>query len=530
MGRILIRHGLLRQGPLRHGLLRHGRLGSLALLASLFACLVFSRPSRKFNSVSAATAAPATKPIDNPENIDAAETFDLPALQSKFQAIAKQVAPAVVAISAAETASTSADTQRTDDMSSKKLEDLLDRTTRTVGTGFIFDADGFILTNEHVIEESQQYWVTTDDHKIYPAIVVGADPRADLAVLKIPASRLPTARFSHAATLDRGQWAVTLGNPYGLATEGGMALSVGVISAVDRSLPKLAIKENRLYSNLIQTTAQINPGNSGGPLFDVNGDVIGINTAVILPQKQTNGIGFAIPITPQLLAEISNLRDGREIIYGYVGVTVAPPTPRQRHDAGLNDDAGVRIESVEPNSPAAAPHALREGDIATALNGVALQDTDQFVRLVGAAPIEVVSTIRIVRDGRPMTVSVMPIKRPVQFAVSIENQRLYWRGMVLGPIPANWLARSDHQIAANSNGSTSANNAASATASAKRIAGILVISIDTDSPLKKQGVNTGCVITSVAGRSVTSMLDLQRVINDVPADKCDVRVTDPSSR
>jgi serine protease Do len=480
---------------------------------------VLLRPVHPFTSVASAAPPPPQpdnkrpddkRPDDNPENIDPTDTLDLTGLQGKFQAIARRVAPCVVAISAAETASPADAMQRADDLNSKKLEEVLDKTTRTVGTGFIFDADGFILTNEHVIEESQQYWVTTDDHKVYPAIVVGADPRADLAVLKIPANKLPVAHFARPGALERGQWSITLGNPYGLATEGEMAMSVGVISAVDRSLPKLASKENRLYSNLIQTTAQINPGNSGGPLFDVNGDVVGINTAVILPQKQTNGIGFAIPITPQLMEEVANLRNGREVVYGYVGVTVTLPTPRQRHDAGLADSAGVRIESIEPSSPAGAPGALRVGDIVVELNGQPMRDTDQFVRLVGAAPIDTAATFKIYRDNKPATASVTPIKRPVQYAVSQENQRLYWRGMVLGTLPANWPTHTDRP----------------SPASARHIAGVLVISIDNDSLLKKQGISAGCVIISVAGKPVTSMLDLQTVINEIPSSKCDVRLAD----
>src|SRR5439155_11789612 len=181
---------------------------------------------------------------------------------------------------------------RSEEMNPEKLQSILDQTTRTVGTGFIFDSDGYILTNEHVVGEAEQLWVTTDDHKVYPAIIVGSDPRADLAVLKIPASHLPVVKWGDGTMLHRGQWTIAIGNPYGLATEGEMCMSVGVVSATSRSLPKLASKENRLYSDLIQTTAQINPGNSGGPLFDLGGNVIGINTAVILPQKQTNGIGF----------------------------------------------------------------------------------------------------------------------------------------------------------------------------------------------------------------------------------------------
>ncbi|MDP9173677.1 MAG: trypsin-like peptidase domain-containing protein [Planctomycetota bacterium] len=499
-------------------LVRDRRFATLALLGALFAILWLQRPDHSFSITSIASAAPAAAPAprqdENPEFIDPSDTFDLNGLQTKFQAIARRVAPSVVAISAAETAFATDDTQRAADMNPKKLEELLDKTTRTVGTGFIIDADGFILTNEHVIEESQQYWVTTDDHKVYPAIVVGADPRADLAVLKIPASHLPVAQFAVSNAPQRGQWAITLGNPYGLATEGEMAMSVGVVSAVDRSLPKLAEKENRLYSNLIQTTAQINPGNSGGPLFDVNGEVIGINTAVILPQKQTNGIGFAIPVTPQLIAEIASLREGREVVYGFLGVAVTLPTPRQRHEANLDDFTGVRIKSIEPTAPAGAQGGLREGDIVWQLNGQCLHDTDQFVRLIGSAPIDAPTDLKVFRDGKPLSISVKPIKRSVQYAVCQENQRFYWRGMVLGPIPANCPVGTDRP----------------ATASARRIAGILVIGIDNDSPLRKQGVVAGSVITAVANRPVASMLDLQKVINEVPAGNCDVRLVDSKSK
>src|SRR5204863_10096373 len=215
------------------------------------------------------------------------------------------------------------DALQTASLNPHKLDSMLSKTTRTVGTGFFIGADGFVLTNEHVICEAEQLWVTTDDRHVYPAIVIGSDPRADLAVSKIPASNMPVAHFAKPGVLHRGTWTIAVGNPYGMAAEGEMAMSVGVVSATERSLPKLSNKEGRLYSNLIQTTAEINPGNSGGPLFNLAGEVIGINTAVILPQKQTNGIGFAIPVTDQMLAEVQELKQGREIVYGYLGVTVA---------------------------------------------------------------------------------------------------------------------------------------------------------------------------------------------------------------
>src|SRR5437588_1504711 len=311
------------------------RLGGF-LAAALVGCTFFglvspkSVPSRLFTGRVYAGEAVLASDLDN-----AADTLELSGLQSKFEAVSRKVAPAVVSISAACSPVDNADSVRTDTLNHERLEGMLERTTRMVGTGFIIDPDGYILTNEHVIGEAENIWITTDDRKVYPAIVVGSDPRADLAVLKVPARNLPAVKFAPYNSVKRGEWAIALGNPYGLATEGEQCMSVGIVSALERSLPKLSKKENRLYSNLIQTTAQINPGNSGGPLFDPNGEVIGVNTAVILPEKKTNGIGFAIPINDQLLATVENLKQGREVVYGYLGVTVSTPTTRERRDASV---------------------------------------------------------------------------------------------------------------------------------------------------------------------------------------------------
>lgn len=227
--------------------------------------------------------------------IDAADTFELAGLQQQFESVARRVSPSVVAISAAVRNPADSDgAHRSEDLNPQKLQDILDKTTRTVGTGFVIGSDGYILTNEHVVGEAEELWVTTDDHRVLPALVVGSDPRADLAVLKVPATDLPPVRFAPDDHYRRGQWSIAVGNPYGLSTDGEMCVSVGVVSATDRSLPKLGSKEGRLYSNLIQTTAQINPGNSGGPLFNMRGEVVGITNMKITFGE---GLGFAIPVS-----------------------------------------------------------------------------------------------------------------------------------------------------------------------------------------------------------------------------------------
>ena len=430
--------------------------------------------------------------------IDGRGTIQLAQLEEQFEAVARDVAASVVAISASLTSIDSDDAVRAESLNGDKLEAMLNRTTRTVGTGFVIDAGGYILTNEHVVGEAGMLWVTTDDKRVYPAIVVGSDPRCDLAVLKIPARGLRPVKFAPPGSVRRGMWTIAIGNPYGLAELGEMSMSVGVVSAVDRSLPKLSSKENRLYSNLIQTTAEINPGNSGGPLFDLTGEVIGINTAVILPQKQTNGIGFAMPVSDALVKKVEDLKQGREIVYGYLGVMVSNPTARERRGAGADGAEGVIIDSVETGSPAAS--ALKTGDFVCKIDGQAVTDSDQFVRLIGEVPVGRPTPLVLRRDGKPMTVEVATRKRQLPAAaVTRENQRFRWRGMLLGPIPANWEYGSKEKRPAG---------------------GVMVLGIDASSPAVKEGIQAGAVITAIGGRAVASIVDVQRVINDVPPEQC----------
>ena len=439
----------------------------------------------------------------SPRNFRVDHNFDMAELQAQFEAVARRVAPAVVAISGADSSMDGDAAFRTEEINPDKLSSFLDTVDRTVGTGFIIDPDGYIVTNDHVAGKAEQLWVTTDDHKVYPAIVVGSDPRADICILKIPATNLPTVRFSDSGPVRRGQWTIALGNPYGMAVGGDMAMSVGIVSATDRSLPKLSGKEDRQYSGLIQTTAQINPGNSGGPLFDLKGDLIGINTAVILPQKQTNGIGFAIPIAPRVIQIIRDLKEGREVVYGYLGVKSSTPTDRERKTAGINDESGAYIESVDKDSPAGTAD-LRKGDIVIRINGETVRDGDHFIRAVGAAPVGKPVNIAYYRKDKLRAVEVVLRRRELaSAAVTRESRRLRWRGMLLGPIPAKWDF-----------------------GAAKRPEkGVMVIGIDPKSPFAAEGVVQGSVITAIGGEAVADVTDVQRVINDVPPDRWALDVT-----
>ena len=469
-----------------------GRAGTFALCA-----LTAALPSCSVAGLGTGAAIPASDKVQVVDNFGASD------LEKRFEEVARRVSPTVVAISATEATIETDASLRTDDINPDKLAGMLDAVDRTVGTGFIVDSDGLILTNDHVVAKAEQLWVTTDSHKVYPAIVVASDPRADLAILKIPAGHLPVAHFAP-APVHRGQWTIAIGNPYGLAASGEMAVSIGVVSATNRSLPRLSDKEDRLYSDLIQTTAQINPGNSGGPLFGLNGDVIGVNTAVILPQKQTNGIGFAIPIDAHVMRIIENLKQGRETVYGYLGVKVSSPTPRERREAGMSESGGARIESVEPKSPAALGH-LEVGDIVAQLDGDMVHDSDDFVRLIGMSPVsEPVQAVVYHHGSRSVTLNLRVRQSPPQAS---NPKRFHWRGMLLGPIPSCWDFGADKRPAF----------------------GVMVLGIESKSPSISEGIRAGSVITAIADKPVHDVAELQKIVKDTPAEQCRVVLANPTN-
>jgi serine protease Do len=442
--------------------------------------ILASLPFLLFPSLSLA-ASPTTEPTE-PQ-----------ALESAFQTVAEKVSPTVVAISASTTPDDSPSALRSQEMNPDVLAAFLSKTTRIVGAGCILSPDGYILTNDHVIDAAQQLWITTDDAKVYPALIVGSDPRADLAILKIPAHNLPTVHFA-AAPAHRGQWSLAIGNPFGLSAHGEMSLSVGVVSAVNRSLPKLSEKENRDYSDLIQTSAQINPGNSGGPLFDLHGDTIGLNTAVVMPQKTTNGIGFALPIDDHFLSLVADLEQGKEIVYSYLGVNVQTPTEAELRSAGLRAAMGVRIDTILPDSPAAHGQLLPD-DLIIAINNRPVLDHETFVRMIGSCPVDRATTLSLRRNGKPTSVELTLIKRPLPVAaVTRDTERLRWAGMSVGPNPD------------------------------PKAAGLMVYFIDAASPFTRRGIREGSIIESISGKSVAGLTQLQDIINDTPIEQCDIRL------
>jgi len=269
------------------------------------------------------------------------------------------------------------------------------RETQGLGSGFIISKDGYILTNNHVIEGAKEINVyLTSRQEPYSAEVVGADAELDLAVIKIKAgTNLPMLKLGDSTQAKVGNWVIAIGNPYGL----DHTVTVGVISAKGRPV----VIEGTEFKDLIQTDASINPGNSGGPLLNLNGDVVGINTAI---NAQAQGIGFAIP-SSSVLQVLDDLLLKGKVVRPWLGVYMEPVTKQLAEYYGMNKAEGAYISSVQKESPAEKA-GLRRGDIILEYNKMAITKPETLQEAVKATKIGDKATMLIYRENRTLAVTV----------------------------------------------------------------------------------------------------------------------------
>ncbi len=279
-----------------------------------------------------------------------------------------------------------------------------------VGSGVIYDTQGHILTNNHVIDGAEQLLVSLPDGRSFPAKLVGADPQTDLAVVQITGSNLPVATFGDSAALQAGDWVVAIGNA--LALPGGPTVSAGVVGALGRTVQEPGASANSAgpyLIDVIQTDAPINPGNSGGPLINLQGQVVGINTLVAgqaEPGIQAQGIGFTIsinaakPIADQLVAT-------GQAVHPYLGVAVVPLNPVITSRLGINAKNGVLIVTVQPGSPAAVA-GLQARDVVTQIDSAGVADDSAFAEILNSH-----------KPGDTITLTVLRSKQTLQLKASL---------------------------------------------------------------------------------------------------------------
>ncbi|MBN1573025.1 MAG: DegQ family serine endoprotease [Deltaproteobacteria bacterium] len=316
-----------------------------------------------------------------------------------FTTLAKALTPAVVNIS---TKSVSPWSNPNSPYGRNPFDDFFNtpgspRETQSLGSGFIITGDGYIFTNNHVIKNATEIKVTLHNEKTYNARVIGSDPKTDLALIKIDAGdSLPTVNMGDSDYLKVGEWVLAIGNPFGLEE----TVTAGIVSAKGRVIG------SGPYDDFIQTDASINPGNSGGPLFNIKGEVIGINTAII---NRGQGIGFAIPIN-MAKSLYPQLKKGK-VVRGWLGVVIQEITPELAKSLDLQNTTGVLIAEVMASSPAERA-GLKRGDVIIEFNGKKIKKSKELPATVAMTPVGSKVNIKVLRDGKervfPLTVGKMP--------------------------------------------------------------------------------------------------------------------------
>jgi len=271
---------------------------------------------------------------------------------------------------------------------------------QSLGSGFIVDREGYILTNNHVVDGADGIRVTLLDGRSYDAEVKGRDPKTDIALIKIkPENGLPAATLGDSDALLVGEWVIAIGNPFGF----GHTVTAGIVSAKDRTIGAGP------YDSFIQTDASINPGNSGGPLLNARGEVVGINSAIIASGQ---GIGFAIPIN-MARSVMEQLREKGSVTRGWLGVQIQALTPELRESMKLSGEGGALIAGVVKGDPAAKA-GLKAGDVILEFDGRAVRSDRDLVSIVGNTPIGRKAAVRLLRDGKSLTLEIKVAKRSAE--------------------------------------------------------------------------------------------------------------------
>jgi serine protease Do len=358
-----------------------------------------------------------------------------------------------------------------------------------LGSGVIIDAEGYILTNEHVVSEADKITVTLFDGREFKGEIKGKDSRSDLAIIKINAHNLPAASLGDSDSLKIGQWVVAIGNPFGFALQNPEpTVTAGVISALHRSLGR-SLGRDRDYGDLIQTDAAINPGNSGGPLVNLQGEIVGINVAIFSTSGGYQGVGFAIPINTAKRI-ISRLIEGKKILYGWLGVTVQDLTEDLAKYFGLPDKNGVLVARVLENSPAQKA-GMKESDIIRKFDNRPINNTRELLNTVARAEVGRRVKAVVIRDKKEVNLEVEIGERPqnLEEAAAAGVSVGAWRGLEVEDLTPENLRR----------------------LRIEEKKGVVVVNVEPNSRADEAGIMPGEVIIEINKEAVKNLSDYERI-------------------
>ena len=355
------------------------------------------------------------------------------------------------------------------------------------GSGFFISADGYAVTNNHVVDKAESVEITTDDGKVYDAKVIGTDPRTDLALIKVDGSNFPFAKLADNSPRI-GDWVLAVGNPFGL----GGTVTAGIVSARGRDIGAGP------YDDFIQIDAPVNKGNSGGPTFDVDGHVVGVNTAIFSPSGGSVGIAFAIPAST-VNTVVAQLKDKGSVTRGWIGVQIQPVTKDIADSLGLKKAEGALVAEPQANGPAAKA-GIEAGDVIISVDGNPVKNARELARVIGNMQPKASAKVVVFRKGAERTLTLtlgeLPAQREANAAASSGDREtpgsdLAHLGLTLAP--ASKVAGSNAD-------------------------GVVVTGVDSNGTASELGFKTGDVILEVGGKAVSAPADVRKAFADARTD------------
>jgi serine protease Do len=358
------------------------------------------------------------------------------------------------------------------------------------GSGFFISADGYAVTNNHVVDGADKVEVTTDDGKTYSAKVIGTDARTDLALIKVEGgSNFPFAKLSDSKPRI-GDWVLAVGNPFGL----GGTVTAGIVSASGRDIG------NGPYDDFIQIDAPVNKGNSGGPAFNTEGEVMGVNTAIYSPSGGSVGIAFSIPAST-VKSVVAQLKDKGSVSRGWIGVQIQPVTPDIADSLGLKKAEGALVAEPQANGPAAKA-GIESGDVITKVNGETVKDARELARTIGGLAPGTAVKLDVLHKGQDKTINLTLGQLPNSLEAKADTDNGDQGGATRGTdvpklgltlAPANTVAGAGKE-------------------------GVVVTDVDPKSAAAERGFKEGDVILEVGGKSVASVSDVREAISAARTD------------